>query len=382
MHPLNNSEKIGKDFFAHPTSSSAIRLEMLYNQLFGSLPIAAQFSEEFSLDCIEFIDKHFDSFATSLVFSGMDAYEEGFLLGKQDSEFEQMVMFINYRSGQGSALIYDHGGLAYDFPSTGGQKTKRAMYVRLGAVGKSKEQIQSFNEQLHKYRVKDKSKIYMLTNSYGELTLTSMPVDSPEMELSLNYGDDFTTTSESIIKSLNEEKSGLYLFHGSPGTGKSSYIKYLCSGVVNRKIAYIPVGLISSLTSPDMLPLLMDNKDLVLVIEDAEKALVSRDESGRSDLVSTILNLTDGFLGQSLNISVVATFNTAKEKIDEALLRKGRLRHCYEFKKLSQEQASKLAKTLGKNVDEVVSDMTLADIYYMETSTGYEPEKERRVGFC
>jgi ATP-dependent 26S proteasome regulatory subunit len=130
-----------------------------------------------------------------------------------------------------------------------------------------------------------------------------------------------------------------------------------------------------------MMPLLMENKDIVLVIEDAEKALVSRDESGRSDLVSTILNLTDGFLGHALNITVVATFNTAKEKIDEALLRKGRLKHCYEFGKLSKEQARKLADSLNLPRTSITESMTLADIYNLEAETGYVKEEEKRVGF-
>ena len=125
----------------------------------------------------------------------------------------------------------------------------------------------------------------------------------------------------------------------------------------------------------------MDNKDLILVIEDAEKALVSRDEAGRSDLVSTILNLTDGFLGSALNITVVATFNTAKEKIDDALLRKGRLKHCYEFVKLNKKQAQRLAESLNLPSADITTDMTLADIYYLKAETGYAPEEQRRVGF-
>jgi ATP-dependent 26S proteasome regulatory subunit len=147
-------------------------------------------------------------------------------------------------------------------------------------------------------------------------------------------------------------------------------------------VAYIPVGLIGALVSPDMLPLLMDNKDVVLVIEDAEKALLSRDVSGNSEIVSTILNLTDGFIGDALNISIIATFNTEKENIDQALLRKGRLRLSYEFKKLSKEDGRTLARSIGKPEENITGEMSLAEIYNMDDDTGYKEIEQRRVGFC
>lgn len=377
MHPLNNQENVGKDFFFAPNAYHTLKLEVLYTKLFGVLPTGVHFNEEFSLDCISFIDQHFDSFATNVVFKGKYVHEEGYMLGKQDSEFAQMVLYISYRTSQGETLIPE-------YPVIGGiqEKNKNVASVKLSAAAKTKEQAQALNRELRSFGLVDSSNIYMLTNSYGELDLTAMPVEDLKPDLALNYGDEFLEVSDNIIKSLNEEKSGLYLFHGTPGTGKSSYIKHLCSGILSRKVVYIPIGLIGSLTSPDMLPLLMRYKDLILVIEDAEKALVSRDESGRSDLVSTILNLTDGFIGQSLNVTIVATFNTEKENIDAALLRKGRLKHCYEFKPLTQKQAARLAKSLGKSEDAVDSDMTLADVYYMEASTGYVAPEVKRVGFC
>ena len=58
--------------------------------------------------------------------------------------------------------------------------------------------------------------------------------------------------------------------------------------------------------------------------EDAEKVIGDRQNSGSSVGVSNLLNLSDGILGDILNIHVIATFNMDKERIDSALLRKGR----------------------------------------------------------
>jgi ATP-dependent 26S proteasome regulatory subunit len=185
-----------------------------------------------------------------------------------------------------------------------------------------------------------------------------------------------------VLDNLTNKKSGLYLFNGPPGTGKSSYIKHLLSSNLPRKIAYIPVSLIGQLVSPELMPLLMDNKDIILVIEDAEKALLSRETSENAAIVSTILNLTDGFIGDAMNISIMATFNTEKEKIDSALLRKGRLRLSHEFGLLSLEDSKKLAVAIGKPASAVLEPMSLADIYNMDDDTGYKEPEQRRVGFC
>jgi hypothetical protein len=379
MHPLNNPVVVGKDFYAKPVAIQSTRLENVFNVLFGTIPNALNFAEEFEFSCLEKLLEVFEHFSANIVKTGTQYFEEGTYIGKPDSSFSNMLISVDFRSPDGEAVFYESGlfGRIADTPKI----TSLGLYVRIKACSHSKEQLKALAAILEDFKVKEKSKIYMLSNSFGDLTFSALTVPVPEIDLSLNYGEDFLSLSDKFVNSLNTEKSGLYLFHGAPGTGKSSYIKYLCSGVVSRKIVYIPVGLIPSLTSPDMMPLLMENKDIVLVIEDAEKALVSRDESGRSDLVSTILNLTDGFLGHALNITVVATFNTAKEKIDEALLRKGRLKHCYEFGKLSKEQACKLADSLNLPRASITESMTLADIYNLEVETGYVKEEEKRVGF-
>jgi hypothetical protein len=379
MHPLNNPAVVGKDFYAKPVAIQSTRLENVFNVLFGTIPTALNFAEEFEFSCLEKLLEVFEHFSANIVKTGTQYFEEGTYIGKPDAAFSNMLISVDFRSPDGEAVFYESGlfGRIANTPKI----TPAGLYVRIKACSHSKEQLKALATILEDFKVKEKSKIYMLSNSFGDLTFSALTVPVPEINLSLNYGEDFLSLSDKFVNSLNTEKSGLYLFHGAPGTGKSSYIKYLCSGVVSRKIVYIPVGLIPSLTSPDMMPLLMENKDIVLVIEDAEKALVSRDESGRSDLVSTILNLTDGFLGHALNITVVATFNTAKEKIDEALLRKGRLKHCYEFGKLSKEQARRLAETLNLPHASITESMTLADIYNLEAETGYVKEEEKRVGF-
>ena len=371
MHPLNKIE----GFFSKPQNTAAIYPETLYNSLFGSIPLSLHFSEEFEKGCMLALSEYYDLFCANIHKTKKAEAEERFFVGKEATIFEQSI--LNTTTKEPGGYIGPFGVL-----STNTEQPENSSYVRVKASCKTREQVEELTAILKKFAIAQKSKIYILANNYGDLGFTALPMEQKPTDLGLNYGEDFPEISDKIIESLNNASSGLYLFHGAPGTGKSSYIKYLCSGVLARKVAYIPVGMIASLTSPDMVPLLMENKDIVLVIEDAEKALLSRDEAGRSDLVSTVLNLTDGFIGSALNISIVATFNTAKENIDEALLRKGRLKYCHEFKSLSVTQAKALAESIGQDPGSVTEAMSLADVYHMQATTGYQKEEERRVGFC
>ena len=98
-----------------------------------------------------------------------------------------------------------------------------------------------------------------------------------------------------------------------------------------------------------------------MVIEDAEKVVVSRDHSSDASVVSTILQLTDGLFSDFLNIKIICTFNTNIERVDKALLRKGRMIAKYNFGTLSPEKTSALAKKLGH--DNIAGSLTLADIF-------------------
>jgi ATP-dependent 26S proteasome regulatory subunit len=123
----------------------------------------------------------------------------------------------------------------------------------------------------------------------------------------------------------------------------------------------------------------LDNPNCILVIEDAEDLILSRDNHHNSKL-SFLLNLTDGLLGESLGIQIIATFNTDLKNIDNALLRKGRLTSIYEFKPLTIDKTNTLLKSLGHEV-EINESLPLADIFNIEISNNYEPKLKKAVGF-
>lgn len=212
----------------------------------------------------------------------------------------------------------------------------------------------------------------------------TMDFDLPKQDLDLetNYGKDFVDIHDKIITQLEKPKGkGLVLLHGKPGTGKTFYLKYLASLIKEKNVLFIPPYLADMITSPDMMPFLVELKDSILFIEDAERVITDREDLS-SVGVSNILNLTDGILSDILNIQIVATFNMDIGKIDEALLRKGRLIAEHEFKELSVEESNKLIKKLGIKGEKTDVPMTLTQIYNLkETEYKTEKKKTQPIGF-
>jgi len=240
---------------------------------------------------------------------------------------------------------------------------------------------------LFEYREETKQgNVYLICQDNIEGTyLKKFDVRLPnsDIDVELNYGKEFAKKYDKILEKLKDtQKSGLVLFSGVPGSGKTTIVKNIAMNI-DKKIIFVPPGTVDIITTPGFLNFMLDHKNSILLIEDAEKVIRSREgEGGNPEGVSNILNLTDGVLGDCLNLFIIATFNTPREKIDKALIRKGRLVAEHHFEELTAEQANIILKKIGsKRVAE--KSMTLAEIYNEEGGME-EKEKEsekKRIGF-
>jgi energy-coupling factor transporter ATP-binding protein EcfA2 len=229
-------------------------------------------------------------------------------------------------------------------------------------------------------RTKKKANIQLVKSDMGHLDTEDYDLVLNPMDIELNYGNEFLKVHDVIVKTLNKENGkGIILLHGDPGTGKTSYIKYITSLIKHKQVLFVPPSMAEMLSEPSIIPFLMDHKNSILIIEDAERVISDREGNGSPAGVSNILNLTDGILGDCLSIQIVATFNMKREKIDQALLRKGRLIAEHKFNKLSVDESNNLLKHLEKD-HEVSESMSLADIYNIDVELIRTANKSK-IGF-
>lgn len=243
------------------------------------------------------------------------------------------------------------------------------------------EKVNQIFDEITKFKVRkthQKSEIQLLINGFRGFETESMEIKRPKLNIEDNYNDDFFPIHKIIHKRLSKQKDkGLVLLHGKPGTGKTSYIRYLISSV-KKNVIFLPPNLAASITDPGLFSVLIENPNSVFVIEDAENIIMNREQNGVSP-VSALLNLSDGLLSDCLNIQIVCSFNTDLSRVDSALLRKGRLIAKYEFKELETEKAQKLSDKIGFQT-KITKPMTLTDIYNQE-DISFLPEKRKVIGF-
>ncbi|MBK6274931.1 MAG: AAA family ATPase [Saprospirales bacterium] len=167
------------------------------------------------------------------------------------------------------------------------------------------------------------------------------------------------------------------LLHGLPGTGKTTYLRYLI-GKVKKRVLFVPPSVAANITNPEFMNLLLDYPNSVLIIEDAENIIMDRQITG-SSAVSNLLNISDGLLGDCLNTQIICTFNMPISKIDSALMRKGRLIAKYNFGKLSVGKAQQLADKMKLEIN-VTEPMTVAEIFNKDEKT-FDDKRINVVGF-
>lgn len=188
---------------------------------------------------------------------------------------------------------------------------------------------------------------------------------SPAM-LDLHYGEGIVEWTDRFVAGLAQ--SGLSILRGKPGTGKTSFLRHIIyTHTETHRFYYLPVDSFALLQSK-MAEFLererkrFQNGVFVLVLEDAEQLLLNR-HGFRDGLTSSLLNFTDGFVGDLIQAHLVCTINSDVKDLDEAVLRPGRQRFFREFELLDWRRASTLAEQLGVKLREERA-YSLAEIYH------------------
>lgn len=205
---------------------------------------------------------------------------------------------------------------------------------------------------------KPQGSVFTIISSMAGLQTHFLDFSGAELERG-NYTDEVLKKYDAAVAQLNQDDphGRLVILDGPTGSGKTHMVRGFLHDVQDSLFLVIPQGLVEQLVGPSMIPLLLDlrygsstsnNKParVVFILEDADDALVPRD-GGNINLISALLNFGDGILAQALNIRVIATTNQPTKKIDEAIMRPGRLLQHMSIDRLNAEHAARVLERLN-----------------------------------
>jgi hypothetical protein len=205
-------------------------------------------------------------------------------------------------------------------------------------------------------------------------------------DVQVNYPRRVRAALEPLVDgSFRPSSSGqLVLWHGRPGTGKTSALRALAWEWRDWcRVHYV--------TDPEtffganpryMLDLILDHEDdnlwRLLVLEDTGELLAADAKLRTGQGLSRLLNVVDGLIGQGLRILVLVTTNEAAGTLNPAVARPGRCAAIVEFTEFDADEAGEwLARN---NVRTTHGSATLAELFAL--ASGLEPPVRRRVGFA
>lgn len=295
---------------------------------------------------------------------------------KQDDKYDDIIIDNSYLK---MMKLLDKAGIAYitmHYDTTPVLITEdKTIIITYGSliVYADEDRIPKWCEDGLVLPSEDSSSYEYLIYDKDGFTTMPLTIKKSEIDIKMNYNDDLP--DKAIRNFLDSDESGLIILHGKPGSGKSHYIRDLITSV-DRDFLYMDQSAFDYIKDATFIRTLSEYENAVLILEDCESMLISRlDENNK---LNVLLNLTDGILGDSFKFKVICTFNANISKIDNALLRKGRLKVKYEFKELSADKVQKLAKKLGKKREK--KPMMLTDVYNDDSDIVTSGE-HKKMGF-
>lgn len=223
-------------------------------------------------------------------------------------------------------------------------------------------------DKLHKF---DKARKAYINDSYGDLTLIG-DISKKSFE-SLVYSDNVAESVKGDVdKFLASEgfyaKHGIpyqrgYLFYGPPGSGKSS-IAACIANHSNKNVVTISLSNFSDYNL--FLCVARTSNDYIFLLEDIDRIQITEDTAtlkANTPTMAGLLNAIDGVFKVPGRI-IIATTNHI-EKLDPALIRRGRFDMVVEIGYADEEQVSKYtSKFFGKSVacKNLKAGITMADV--------------------
>lgn len=207
----------------------------------------------------------------------------------------------------------------------------------------------------------------------AQLSSYTIFLENPNTKLLQEFYPDMKDPEDYIQRYLDSDSS-ILLMAGAPGTGKTTMLRHM---IYKHNLA-ASVVYDERIMNDDQLfqNYLFNQREDVLIIEDADTILLSREDDGNK-LMSRFLNVSDGLI-KLPNKKLIFTTNISDfGKIDPALIRPGRCFDVLHTRPLNLDEAIAAAKAANLPLPFERREYTLAELFNHTT----KQREGRRVGF-
>lgn len=209
-------------------------------------------------------------------------------------------------------------------------------------------------------------------------------------EIRANYEQQTSLAVADLVASRLPEAGRLVLWYGDPGTGKTNALRALArlwgdwcaTHFITDPEAFLGSGtsyLLDVLTTESRSSKSGRQDDWKLVVlEDSGELLTADAHQRTGQALSRLLNVTDGLLGQGMNVVVLVTTNEPLGRLHPAIQREGRCWSQIEFRPLSLGESNDWLAARGAAA-RVTRGVTIADLFAL--LRGREPAVPAAFGF-
>jgi len=180
--------------------------------------------------------------------------------------------------------------------------------------------------------------------------------------LAMPFVDDI---DDYIQKYLNSQ-APLLILHGQPGTGKTTFVKYILSQMQHKKSTSLNVVYSFDETmfysSTFFNKMIYDNFD-ILVLEDINQVLYKNlEDPSTISLLSKFLSVLDGLISKGKKV-IITTNIESKTQIKPALIRPGRCFDVLQFRNIEGVEIDNLCDSCAKDLDLQIESINVSEFY-------------------